>query len=234
MSVEQSEELGKATWRMRGRVKLRKEVHVRNARSRIRDILMACHVNLNLNPSANLAFDDVLRQLSVQPDAEPLSGEETNWWTPENLRELLLSAAAAAATTSGRQLLDDEVAAVAGGHAGGPLPGRTPTWAFNGGGPHRCTGGGPHRCECAAGAGESEGGASSSASFPVAPPVVPSESMNPGDIYPAIPSFPGRGERFWVDGLLGIWDAGRGGGGVGGGGLGRDGLGTGTPQASHD
>ena len=76
--------LEKETWLFRGRVRLRNEVHLRNARTRVRKILLKCHASLGLSPASNQEFGKYLeKELQVTLDAAPFSGE-SHWWTPES------------------------------------------------------------------------------------------------------------------------------------------------------
>lgn len=70
---------------MQGRVTvmLRGEVHLRNARKRMINILTKCHGKFALPPDVNSgysAFANLLAtNLSVKQDSKPLSGEPTRW-----------------------------------------------------------------------------------------------------------------------------------------------------------
>jgi hypothetical protein len=128
MSVNQSEGPGTAAWHVHGRVTLKAEVHLRHARERVGDIFINSHLKLALPQDVNSAFATMLtKQLSVKPDAEPLSGEQTSSWTPEKLQEQPPSATAATSAIALRR---------------GPSTVHAPTWAFNrhSGGPHMCAG----------------------------------------------------------------------------------------------
>ena len=92
------QDLETTRWKIRGRAKLNNCVHLRNARKRIRSLLVRWHDSLCLGEVENAVFGQVIAaKLIVKPDVEPFTGP-THWWTPE---VPLPPAAAAAATTSG-------------------------------------------------------------------------------------------------------------------------------------
>ena len=122
--------LDTATWRLRGRSRFKHEVHLRNARLRIRELLIKWHGRLGLPPTANQEFSRYLeKELHVTPDAEPFSGEphcgESHWWIPESPPDRPQAAV-------GAPVLGESAAAA----AGRPQDAQrvslgTPAWAFN-------------------------------------------------------------------------------------------------------
>ena len=76
-----------ATWWLQGSVRLKEDVLLKNARSRVRKILLDCHSRHVLDTELNTKFGDYLAsELKVTSDAEQLSGN-SHWWTPSSLRE---------------------------------------------------------------------------------------------------------------------------------------------------
>ena len=181
--------LGTGTWQMRGRAMPKAPVHLRNARQRVRDILINCHRRLALNPAMDQAFGKYLEtKLRVTSVEEPFSGS-THWWTPEDPRGQPSFAAAAA--FSGPRTVN-----VAG-------PPAAPTWAFNrpSAGPHSCTIG----CRCCPPVASS----AASPEYSTPPSAYPSVASS-------FPPFPVRGVRDAAGGGLpggGLRDSGRGSGG---------------------
>ena len=120
---------------------------LRNARSRVRKILLSCHSRHVLDTGLNTKFGDYLAsELTVTADAEQLSGK-SHWWTPSSLsREQSSTLAVPAAALSGPQTVD-----VVPGPA---APSARATWAFNRhmGGPHTCADGCRHPVASSSGA----------------------------------------------------------------------------------
>ena len=74
--------LGTETWRLDGRVMFTKPCKQRNARERIKGILMKCHKRLGLSDAANQAFNQHWAQtanLNVKKDTAPFAGESHRW-----------------------------------------------------------------------------------------------------------------------------------------------------------
>ena len=74
-----------ATWWLQGSVRMKEDMVLRNARSRVRKILLSCHSRHVLDTGLNTKFGDYLAsELKVTADAEQLSGK-SHWWTPSSL-----------------------------------------------------------------------------------------------------------------------------------------------------
>ena len=144
MSVQGAET---ATWWLQGSVRMKEDMVLRNARSRVRKILLSCHSRHVLDTALNTKFGDYLAsELKVTADAEQLSGK-SHWWTPSSLsREKSSTLAVPAAALSGPQTVD-----VVPGPA---APSARATWAFNRhmGGPHTCADGCRHPVTSSSGA----------------------------------------------------------------------------------
>ena len=141
-----------ATWWLQGSVRLKEDVLLKNARSRVRKILLDCHSRHVLDTELNTKFGDYLAsELKVTSDAEQLSGNSHSW-TPSSLREQSSTLAVPAAALSGPRTVD----VVPGPAAPSSRAPGAPTWAFNchrgGGGPPTCADGCRHPVASSSGA----------------------------------------------------------------------------------
>ncbi len=133
---------GTATWWLQGSMRIKGDVILKNARSRVREILVSCHSRHVLHPVLKKNFRDYLaRELKVTSDAGQLSGN-SHWWTPSSLREQPSTVAVPAAALSGPRT----VHVVPGPAASSARAPGAPTWAFNRhrGGLHTCADGCHH------------------------------------------------------------------------------------------
>ena len=74
--------LGTETWLLEGRVKFTNQCKLKNARERIKGILLKCHKRLGFSDATNQAFIQHLGQtanLNVKKDTEPFAGESHRW-----------------------------------------------------------------------------------------------------------------------------------------------------------
>ena len=119
--------VGTSTWWLQGSVRLKENVRLRSARSRVRKILLDCHSRHVLNTELNTKFGDYLAsELKVTSDAAQLSGN-SHWWTPSSLREQSSTLAVPAAALSGPRTVD----VVPGPAAPSARAPGAPTWAFS-------------------------------------------------------------------------------------------------------
>ena len=144
--------VGTSTWWLQGSVRLKENVRLRSARSRVRKILLDCHSRHVLNTELNTKFGEYLAsELKVTSDAAQLSGN-SHWWTPSSLREQSSTLAVPAAALSGPRTVD----VVPGPAAPSARAPGAPTWAFNchrgGGGPPTCADGCRHPVASSSGA----------------------------------------------------------------------------------
>jgi len=82
--------LGTGTWHLVGRVMFSQQCKLRNARDRIKSILMKCHERLELSYAEKQAFSQHLGQtanLSVKKDTEPFAEEGHHWIVEGSSRE---------------------------------------------------------------------------------------------------------------------------------------------------
>jgi hypothetical protein len=82
--------LGTAVWHLAGRVMFTKPCKLRNARERVRGILLRCHKQLEFSEAENKKFSDYLGQsanLSVKKDTEPFAEEGHHWIVEGSSRE---------------------------------------------------------------------------------------------------------------------------------------------------
>jgi hypothetical protein len=117
-----------ATWWLQGSVRMKEDVYLKNARTRVRQILLSCHSRHVLDTGLNTKFGDYLAsELKVTVGAEQLSGK-SHWWTPSsNSREQSSNLAVPAAALSGPQ----NVNVVPGPAVPSAMAPGAPTWAFN-------------------------------------------------------------------------------------------------------
>ena len=74
--------LGTGTWRLDGRLMFTNSCKPKNARERIKGILMKCYKRLGLSEAENKTFSEYLKQsanLNVKKDIEPFAEEGHSW-----------------------------------------------------------------------------------------------------------------------------------------------------------
>jgi len=132
--------LGTDTWRLEGRVKLNKPCKLRNARTRIKSVLMDWNDGLDPPPNEIHAFNAHLAKcLDLKPDAAPFTAAgDTHSWT---IVERQAAPAAPPAPIAGAPIAGagGQAAAAAGQQppAGAGALAAAPAWAYR---PSPCTG----------------------------------------------------------------------------------------------
>ena len=144
--------LGTDTWRLEGRVKLNKLCKLRNARTRIKSVLMDWNDGLDPPPNESHAFNAHLAKcLDLKPDAAPFTAAgDTHSWTiverqaaqapPAAIAERQAAPAPPAAITGAPIAGAGGQAAAAAGQqppAGAGALAAAPAWAYR---PSPCTG----------------------------------------------------------------------------------------------
>ena len=84
--------LGTTAWRLEGRVMFTTPRKLRNARERIRGILLKCHKQLGFSEAENKKFSEYLGQtanLNVKKDTQPFAEEGHHWNVEPNAQGML-------------------------------------------------------------------------------------------------------------------------------------------------